>query len=57
MAYVDGFREVNKEPKPIHVVEPDKTSIREENKGWRIDYINVTENLGTQLLMRRYYRK
>jgi exodeoxyribonuclease-3 len=38
--YVDGFREVNKEPHQYT-----RPSIREENKGWRIDYINVTENL------------
>jgi exodeoxyribonuclease-3 len=43
--YVDGFREVNKEPGQYTWWNQLRPSIREENKGWRIDYINVTENL------------
>jgi exodeoxyribonuclease III len=43
--YVDGFREVNKEPHQYTWWNQIRPSIREENKGWRIDYINVTENL------------
>jgi exodeoxyribonuclease-3 len=43
--YVDGFREVNKEPGQYSWWNQIRPSIREENKGWRIDYINVTENL------------
>ena len=43
--FVDGFRQLNKEPHQYswwHVLRP---STRLENKGWRIDYINVTEIL------------
>lgn len=43
--FVDGFRQLNKEPRQYswwHVLRP---STRLENKGWRIDYINVTEIL------------
>lgn len=43
--YVDGFREVNKEPHQYTWWNQIRPSIREENKGWRIDYVNVTENL------------
>lgn len=43
--YVDGFREVNKEPHQYTWWNQLRPSIREENKGWRIDYISVTENL------------
>ena len=43
--YADGFREVNKEPHQYSWWTQRHPSIREENKGWRIDYINVTENL------------
>jgi exodeoxyribonuclease-3 len=47
--YVDGFREVNKEPHQYTWWNQIRPSIREENKGWRIDYINVTENLREQI--------
>ena len=43
--FIDGFRHLNKEPHQYtwwHVLRP---STRLENKGWRIDYINVTGNL------------
>ncbi|MEO6188453.1 MAG: exodeoxyribonuclease III [Ginsengibacter sp.] len=43
--FVDGFRHLNKEPHQYswwHVLRP---TTRLENKGWRIDYINVTTNL------------
>jgi exodeoxyribonuclease-3 len=43
--YVDGFREVNKEQHQYTWWNQIRPSIREENKGWRIDYINLTENL------------
>lgn len=42
--YVDGFREVNKEPHQYTWWNQIRPSVREQNKGWRIDYINVTEN-------------
>ena len=43
--FIDGFRHLNKEPHQYtwwHVL---RASTRLENKGWRIDYINVTSNL------------
>lgn len=43
--YVDGFREINKDPHQYTWWNQLRPSIREENKGWRIDYICVTENL------------
>lgn len=43
--YVDGFRHLNKEPHQYTWWTVLKPSVRLENKGWRIDYINVTENL------------
>lgn len=43
--YVDGFRELNKQPHQYTWWNQIRPTIREENKGWRIDYINLTENL------------
>ena len=43
--YVDGFRYLNKEPHQYTWWSVMRPSTRLENKGWRIDYINVTENL------------
>jgi exodeoxyribonuclease-3 len=43
--YIDGFRVLNKELHQYTWWNQLRPSIREENKGWRIDYINVTENL------------
>lgn len=43
--FVDGLREVNKEPGQYTWWNQLRPSIRLENRGWRIDYINVTENL------------
>lgn len=43
--FIDSFRHLNKDPHQYtwwHVLRP---STRLENKGWRIDYINVTKNL------------
>ncbi|MEO6584293.1 MAG: exodeoxyribonuclease III [Ferruginibacter sp.] len=43
--FVDSFRQLNKEPHQYtwwHVLRP---ATRLENKGWRIDYINLTKNL------------
>ncbi len=43
--FVDGFRHINQEPHQYSWWYQLKPSIREENKGWRIDYINVSETL------------
>lgn len=43
--FVDSFREINKDPHHYTWWTQLNPKIREENKGWRIDYINVTENL------------
>ena len=43
--FVDTFRHLNKEPNQYtwwHVL---RASTRLQNKGWRIDYINVSKNL------------
>jgi exodeoxyribonuclease III len=47
--FVDSFRHLNQEPHQYtwwHVLRP---SNRLENKGWRIDYINVTKNLKNKI--------
>jgi exodeoxyribonuclease III len=43
--FVDGLRLINEEPGQYTWWNQLRPSIREENKGWRIDYINVTESL------------
>ncbi|MDB5191095.1 MAG: xth [Segetibacter sp.] len=43
--YVDGFRHINKEPHQYTWWNVMRPSNRLENKGWRIDYINVSESL------------
>ena len=43
--FVDGFRHLNKEPHQYTWWSVLRPTTRLENKGWRIDYINVTENL------------
>lgn len=43
--FVDGFRHLNKEPHQYTWWNVLRPTTRLENKGWRIDYINVTENL------------
>ncbi len=45
IGFVDGFRHLNKEPHQYTWWNVLRASTRLENKGWRIDYINVTENL------------
>jgi exodeoxyribonuclease III len=44
-AFVDGFRHLNKEPDQYTWWSVMRPSVRLENKGWRIDYINVSTNL------------
>ncbi|HVZ96920.1 MAG TPA: exodeoxyribonuclease III [Chitinophagaceae bacterium] len=43
--FVDAFRHLNKEPHHYSWWSVLRPSVRLENKGWRIDYINVSENL------------
>jgi exodeoxyribonuclease III len=47
--FIDGFRHLNKEPHQYSWWHQLRPSTRLENKGWRIDYINVTENLQDQI--------
>ncbi len=43
--FIDSFRQINKEPHNYSWWSQRFPSVRLNNKGWRIDYINVTENL------------
>jgi exodeoxyribonuclease-3 len=43
--FIDAFRHLNKEPHQYTWWNVLRPTTRLENKGWRIDYINVTENL------------
>ncbi len=43
--FIDGFRHLNKNPYQYTWWSVMRPSVRLENKGWRIDYINVTSNL------------
>lgn len=43
--FTDSFRHLNKEPHHYSWWSVMRPSTRLENKGWRIDYINVTNNL------------
>ena len=43
--FTDGFRYLNKEPNQYTWWSVMRPSTRLENKGWRIDYINITDNL------------
>ena len=47
--FTDGFRYLNKEPHQYSWWSVMRPSVRLENKGWRIDYINVTNNLAAQI--------
>ncbi len=47
--FIDGFRHLNKEPHQYSWWNVLRASTRLENKGWRIDYINVTENLASRI--------
>ncbi len=48
--YVDGFRHLNKEPHQYTWWNVLRPTTRIENKGWRIDYINVTENIKDKIV-------
>ncbi len=43
--FIDGFRHLNKDPHQYTWWSVMRPSTRLENKGWRIDYINVSSNL------------
>ena len=47
--FVDSFRYLNKEPHQYSWWSVMRPSVRLENKGWRIDYISVTNNLAAQI--------
>ena len=47
--FVDGFREVNKEPGQYTWWSQRFPTVREQNKGWRLDYINTTSNLAKSI--------
>jgi exodeoxyribonuclease-3 len=47
--FVDSFRHLNKEPHQYTWWHQLRPSTRLENKGWRIDYINVTANLANKI--------
>lgn len=47
--FVDGFRQLNKDALQYSWWNVLRPSNRLENKGWRIDYVNVTTNLKDQI--------
>ncbi|HEY5369032.1 MAG TPA: exodeoxyribonuclease III [Hanamia sp.] len=47
--FTDSFRFLNKEPDQYSWWSVMRPSVRLENKGWRIDYISVTNNLAEQI--------
>lgn len=53
--FVDSFREINKEPHQYSWWTQLNPKIREENKGWRIDYISVSENLRKTIMDANIY--
>ncbi len=53
--YVDGFRHVNKGPHQYSWWNVMRASNRIDNKGWRIDYINVTDNLKDRIVDAKIY--
>lgn len=48
--WIDAFRQFHPEPHRYSWWSQRFPSVRLQNKGWRIDYINVTDNLKTDLL-------
>lgn len=47
--FTDSFREINKEPHHYSWWSQRFPSVRINNKGWRIDYISVTDNLRSRI--------
>ena len=48
--WVDGFRKIHPEPHRYSWWSQRFPSVRLNNKGWRIDYINVTESLSARIV-------
>lgn len=48
--FVDGFRQINNGPHQYTWWSVMRPSTRLENKGWRIDYISVTENIKDNII-------
>jgi exodeoxyribonuclease III len=48
--WVDGFRQLHPDPHRYSWWSQRFPSVREQNKGWRIDYISITEPLRPRLL-------
>ena len=53
--FADGFRYLNKEPHQYSWWSVLRPTTRLENRGWRIDYINVTENLKDRIVNVKIY--
>src|SRR5438046_3022246 len=53
--WTDSFREFHPEPHHYSWWSQRFPSVREQNKGWRIDYINVTDKLKKQLVAADIY--
>lgn len=53
--FVDAFREINPEPHQYSWWSQRFPSVRLQNKGWRIDYINVAEPLRNTIVDARIY--
>ena len=53
--FVDSFRHLNKEPNHYSWWSVRRPTVRLENKGWRIDYISVTENLKDKIIEARIF--
>jgi exodeoxyribonuclease III len=49
VGFTDGFRHLNSDPHQYTWWSVMRASTRLENKGWRIDYISVTNNLADQI--------
>lgn len=48
--FVDSFREINKDPHQYSWWSQRFPTVRLQNKGWRIDYINVSTNLASAII-------
>lgn len=53
--FIDSFRYINQEPHHYSWWSQRFPSVRANNKGWRIDYINVSENLKDSILHAAIY--
>lgn len=53
--FLDGFRIINQEPGQYTWWHQLRASTRLQNKGWRIDYINVTDNLKSNVVDAKIY--